>query len=83
MKWQSATLMPSKLAAHTFTGAQAKCFYWKVCKNDATLDKEGKSVCRGCADRMHAGQEYALKGRFYLPPTGAQLEWSIIGMRQG
>lgn len=42
------------------------CFYAKVCRNVATLEKQGKTVCRECADRL-PGTEYPLRSGRWRP----------------
>lgn len=34
------------------------CFYFTVCKTFAVIAKDGKGVCRGCADNMWATMPY-------------------------
>jgi hypothetical protein len=39
------------------------CFHFSSCRQNATVEKSGKSLCRSCADRLE-GREYPLR-----PPT--------------
>ena len=39
------------------------CFYFSSCRHNATVEKEGKSLCRSCAGQFHS-REYPLR-----PPT--------------
>ena len=53
------------------------CFYWKVCATRAVVNKVGRSVCRGCAARLH-GPEYPLRPpsrppRYLSGPIAAEL----------
>ena len=49
---------------HKLSGP-APCFYFLTCKAFAAVAKDGKGVCRGCADKMAATmphrQEYPLE----------------------
>ena len=36
------------------------CFYWKLCRRHAELEKGGKSVCRRCGQRLR-GRAYPLR----------------------
>jgi hypothetical protein len=44
-------------------GSPPPCFFWKLCRGRAALEKGGKSVCRRCAATLR-GREYPLR-----PPT--------------
>lgn len=41
-------------------GLSAPCFFWNLCQRRAALEKAGRSVCCGCASRVH-GREYPLR----------------------
>jgi hypothetical protein len=43
------------------------CFYFRVCRNRARVEKNGKTMCRACAARC-AGREFPLR-----PPSRAPL----------
>ena len=43
--------------------AKTPCFYWKSCRRFAAVEKQGKSVCRECAERLK-GMPYPMR-----PPT--------------
>ena len=40
--------------------ASPPCFYWKSCRRLAALEKQGKVVCRACAERLK-GVPYPLR----------------------
>jgi hypothetical protein len=40
--------------------AAPPCFYWRVCLQRAAVEKTGRSVCRGCANRLR-GLEYPVR----------------------
>lgn len=42
------------------------CFFFKVCKGPATLEKNGKFICSKCEDRL-PGNSYPLRSRRYKP----------------
>jgi hypothetical protein len=41
-------------------GLSAPCFFWNLCQRRAAVEKAGRSVCRGCAGRVH-GREYPVR----------------------
>ena len=43
------------------------CFYFRICRNCAHIEKDGKTVCRACAARC-PGREFPLR-----PPSRAPL----------
>lgn len=47
----------AKSLASEIRDARTPCFNFKLCRGLATVSKQGKGVCRACADRM-AGVEY-------------------------
>lgn len=47
--------------------APPACFFFRVCKAIAAVEKQGKAVCRACADKL-AGREYELR-----KPTGTPI----------
>jgi hypothetical protein len=57
---------------HRTLDGQAPCFYWKACRRYASVEKQGKSVCRECAERLK-GMPYPLR----LPSRGSiyQSQW--------
>ncbi len=42
------------------------CFYWKSCRRYAAAEKQGKSVCRKCAERLK-GIPYPLRAPSRAP----------------
>ncbi len=61
----SVALSPLRFstASTSLDGSPPPCFFWKLCRGRAALEKGGKSVCRRCAATLR-GQEYPLR-----PPT--------------
>lgn len=51
---------------NSLTDAPA-CFYFRICRNRAGVEKNGKTMCRACAAR-HPGREFPLR-----PPSRAPL----------
>lgn len=82
-RWQkdAPTVLPSKLSVHYFTTTEP-CFYHKLCNNYSCCNKQGKGVCRACADSMN-GQEYPLKRNWYVPPTAFEIIRTTLGMFYG
>ena len=47
-------------SASAHAGLPAPCFFWNLCQRHAALEKAGRSVCRGCANRLR-GREYPVR----------------------